>query len=87
MASGTDAFDFRLAVHERERAARLLEAMLNRSARLGEDIDREMLDKLRVLVAGCEEARTVALPELVSSAGRETAQRSRSPRSAQWGGR
>ncbi len=63
MASGTDTFDFRLAVRERERAIRLIEAMLNRSARSGEAIDREMLDKLRALVDGCEEARTVALPE------------------------
>ena len=63
MASGTDRFDFRLAVCERERAARLVEAMLNRSARLGEAVDREMLDRLQALVAGGEQPRPVTLPE------------------------
>ena len=62
MASGTNTFDFRLAVRERERAIRLIEAMLNRSARSGEDIDRQMLDELQALVAGCEQSSTVVLP-------------------------
>ena len=63
MASGTDTFDFRLAVRERQRAIRLIEAMLNRSARSGEAIDREMLDQLRALVDGGEQPTTVILPE------------------------
>ena len=63
MASSTDTFDFRLAVRERERAIRLIEAMLNRSARSGEAIDREMLDQLRALVDGAERPTTVILPE------------------------
>ena len=63
MASRTNTFDFRLAVRERERAIRLIEAMLNRSARLGEDIDREMLDQLRALAAGWERHSVVTLSE------------------------
>ena len=67
MASGIDTFDFRLAVHERERAARLIEAMLNRSVRLGEDIDREMLDQLQALLAGGEQPRSVILSAVATS--------------------
>ena len=62
MASSTDTFDFRLAVRERERAIRLLEAMLNRSARSGEEPDGEMIAQLQALVAGMEQPTTVVLP-------------------------
>jgi hypothetical protein len=69
MASDTKRFDFRLAVRERERAIRLIEAMLNHSARSGEDIERETLDELRALVTCWGELRTVALPESGSPSG------------------
>jgi len=57
MAPGTDTFDFRLAVRERQRAIRLIEAMLNRSARSGEEIDSAMLAQLQALAVGCVEPR------------------------------
>ena len=63
MASGTHTFDFRLAVRERERAIRLIEAMLNRSARSGENLDREMLDQLRALAAGWAQPPITVQPE------------------------
>ena len=54
MASVTNNFDYRLAVRERERAMRLLEAMLNRAARSGEDLDNELLHHLQALISGFE---------------------------------
>lgn len=63
MATRANTFDFRLAVRERERAIRLIEAMLNRSARSGEELDLEMLDWLQARVAGLESHVTVVLPE------------------------
>ena len=52
MAAQENSFDFRIAVRERERAMRLLEAMVTRSGRSGEDIDRELLERLLATVSG-----------------------------------
>lgn len=52
MAVEKDSFDFRIAVRERERAIRLLEAMVSRSVYSGGAVDRESLQQLQATVSG-----------------------------------
>ena len=56
MAAEKNSFDFRIAVRERERAIRLIEAMMSRSAYSGEELDRESLQQLLDTVSGYEPA-------------------------------
>ncbi len=58
-------FDFRVATQERERAIRILEAMLLRCKYTGEDLDRELFYELQDVIAGRQTSVGIDLTDSV----------------------
>ncbi len=59
-------FDFRLAARERERAIRLLEVLLKRSADAGEEPDRYSVSELQAVITGQRSGLPIHRPRWMS---------------------
>ena len=67
---GNRRFDFRLAARERERAIRILEGLLRRTADSGEEPDKHSVSELQAVITGQQRALPIHRPRWMAGEDR-----------------